>query len=86
MVIPVVLEQRLGLAVLSGSDPRPEAALVMCFISHFPYRHFHCIVLLLPSLRVAVVWTLESQWWFQFVMYLVFAFRVLFSEGGGGGG
>lgn len=62
MVIPVFLVQRLRLDVLSSSDPGLGVALIVCCVTHFPYRPcFHYIVFFLPCLSDIVLWTLEVE-------------------------
>lgn len=90
MVIPVFLVQRLRLDVLSGSDPRLGAALIVCCVTHFPYRpRFHYIVFFLPSLSDIVLWTLEVEvvvsvfdctlhFLFQSVIYMAVAVVVVY--------
>lgn len=82
VIIPVVLEHRLRLDVLSGSDSRLGAALIVCSVTHF-----HCIVFLLSFLSVAVLWSLEVEVVVSvFVCDLHLLFRVSFGGGGGGDG
>lgn len=68
--------------MLSGSDSRLRAALIVCSVTHF-----HCIVFLLSFLSVAVLWSLEVEVVVSvFDCHLHLLFRVSFGGGGGGGG
>lgn len=46
LVVLVVLEQKLRWDMCSGSDPRLEATLIMCSITHYPYKPHLPVVLL----------------------------------------